>query len=311
MKYYYLQIKEGYKPFFDCVDKWLDKNHFAAIFSLNSIDEFLSDKKGLSKDSKNFVKTFYEDKEESLLVSIGSKEENNKKSDYLYIYKKIGKLIEYKGQNAKYTVDASHYKSKPDNVIGFPIELLVEIPIVKAPLVLATIKSNQYLSRGTFKELWKKATKDDPESTFNSYFGNRKAIDHLVSGKPVQVNNLEQYLECLSSIEFETLIAKIKEEQEYFVPAYKGGSFKDYDILCFKDDMEEYIQAKLNLSKETFKEYKDIKDLNVYCVHTEVDKQIYQNIFNYEDIQKQLECCPKTKEWLKRSLNWVSIKRSK
>ena len=40
---------------------------------------------------------------------------------------------------------------------------------------------------------------------------------------------------------------KIKEEQGYFVPAYKGGSFKDYDILCFKKNKEEYIQAKLNL----------------------------------------------------------------
>ena len=311
MKYYYLQIKEGYKPFFDCVDKWLDKNHFAAIFSLNSIDEFLSDKKGLSKDSKNFVKTFYENKEESILVSIGSKEENNKKSDYLYIYKKSGKISEYKGLSAKYKVDISHYKTKPDIVIGFPITLIAEIPVVKAPLVISTIKSNQYLSRGTFKELWKRPIKDDPESTFNSYFGNRKAIDYLITGKSVQVDNFEQYLECLSSIEFETLIAKIKEEQGYFVPAYKGGSFKDYDILCFKKNKEEYIQAKLNLSKDTFKDYKDIKDLNIYCVHSEVDKQKYQNIFNYEDIQKQLESCPKTKEWLKRSLNWVSIKRSK
>lgn len=311
MKYYYLQIKEGYKTFFDCVDKWLYTNRFAAIFSLNSIDDFLLNRKDLSKDSQNFVKTFYDEKEESVLVSIGSKVENNKKSDYLYIYKKDGNLTEYKGQTAKYKVDTSHYQSNPENVIGFPIKILTEIPIVKAPLVLATIKSNQYLSRGTFKELWKKSTKDDPESTFNSYFGNRKAIDYLISEKPVRVDNFEQYLECLSSIEFETLIAKLKEEQGYFVPAYKGGSFKDYDILCFKDKESEYIQAKLNLSKDTFKEYKDIKDLNIYCVHTEVDKQKYQNIFNFEDIKEQVESCPKTKEWLKRSLNWVSINRNK
>ncbi len=308
MKYYYLQIKEGYKTFFDCVDKWLHTNHLAAIFSLNSIDDFLSDRKDLSKDSQNFIKTFNDEKEESILVSIGCKEENNKKSDYLYIYKKDGKLKEYKRQSSKYKVDLSHYQSNPENVIGFPIKLLVEIPIVQAPLVLATIKSNQYLSRGTFKELLKKPTKDDPESTFNSYFGNRKAIDYLVSGKPVQVDNFEQYLECLSSIEFETLIAKLKEEQGYFVPAYKGGSFKDYDILCFKKNKEEYIQAKLNLLKETFKEYKDIKDLNIYCVHSEVDKRIFQNILDYEDIQKELIDCPNTRKWLSHSLNWVYLK---
>ncbi len=58
MKYYYLQIKEGYKPFFDCVDKWLDKNHFAAIFSLNAIDEFISDKKVYLRIPKTLLRLF-------------------------------------------------------------------------------------------------------------------------------------------------------------------------------------------------------------------------------------------------------------
>ncbi len=308
MKYYYLQIKEGYKPFYDCVDKWLHDNHFAAIFSHNSKKDFLSDKKGLSNDSRNFVRTFNENNEKSRIVSIGTKKSNGKRIDYLYIYEKDGELAEYKSNSTQYKVNPAHYKTIPDNVIGFPIKILYEEPIVKVPLVLATIKSNQYLSRGTFKELWKKPSNDDPDSTFNSYFGNRKAIDYLVSKKIVKVDNFEQYLECLASIEFETLIAKLKEEQGFFVPAYKGGSFKDYDILCKKQNEEEYIQAKLNLSKDTFKDYKDIKDLNIYCVHTEVDKTQYSNIFDYQHIQKLLAKCPNTKKWLDCSLDWVRIK---
>ena len=305
MKYYYLQIKEGRDDYFDCVDKWISQNNFAAIFSLNSIEDFLSDRKDLSKDSQRFVKTFYDDTEDSLIVSIGSKYIHSKKQDYIYIYRKEGPLKNLKGQSAKYKVNPLHYNNNPDDVIGFQIQLLYEQPIVKVPLVLATIKSNQNLSRGTFKELWKKPTKDDKKSTFNSYFGNRKAIDYLVENKKVAVENFEQYLECLSSIEFETLIAKLKEEQGFFVPAYKGGSFKDYDILCKKGNKEEYIQVKLNLSKDTFKDYKDIKDLDIYCVHSEVDKSLFPNIYNYEDIQKLIQNCPKTKEWLKRSLYWV------
>lgn len=309
MKYYYLQIKEGPGPFFDCVDKWISKNHFAAVFSRNSINDFLSKKKDSSKDLQKFVETFTEDKEDSYLVSIGSKSIGNTKSDYLYIYRKTGPLKEYDGTLSQYKVNSDFYKNKKiDNVIGFPINLLVELPIVKCPLVLATLKSNQYLSRGTFKELRKKSSKSDPKSEFNSYFGNRKAIDYLVNNEKVEVENFEQYLECLSSIEFETLIAKLKEEQGFFVPAYKGGSFKDYDILCFKNDKEEYIQAKLNLSKDTFKEYKDITNLHIYCVHSDVDKRKYPNIFNSQDIQLQLENCENTKRWLEQSLRWVKIK---
>lgn len=312
MKYYYLQIKEGRDDnYFDCVDKWISQNNFAAIFSLNNIEDFLSDMKDLSKDCQRFVKTFHDDKEESLIVSIGAKYLDNKKQDFIYIYKKEGPLKNLKGPSAKYKVDPLHYNNNPDDVIGFQIHLLYEQPIVKVPLVLATIKSNQNLSRGTFKELWKKPAKDDKNSTFNSYFGNRKAIDYLVEKRKVAVENFEQYLECLSSIEFETLIAKLKEEQGFFVPAYKGGSFKDYDILCKKGNKEEYIQVKLNLSKDIFKNYQDIKDLNIYCVHSEVDKTLYPNIFDYQNIQKLLVDCPNTKKWLERSLDWVFIKSCK
>ena len=309
MKYYYLQIKEGRDDYFDCVDKWISQNNFAAIFSLNTIEDFLSGKKDLSKDAQRFVKVFHKDNEESLIVSIGSKSLDNKKQDYIYIYRKAGLLKRFSGQSVKYKVDSSHYNNNPDDVIGFHIELLYEQPIVKVPLVLATIKSNQNLSRGTFKELWKKPAKDDPNSTFNSYFGNRKAIDYLITNKKVEVDNFEQYLECLSSIEFETLIAKLKEEQGFFVPAYKGGSFKDYDILCKKGNKEEYIQAKLNLSKDIFKDYKDIKDLNIYCVHSEIDKKQYSNIFDYQDIKYLLDKCPNTYKWLEYSLSWVKIKK--
>ena len=309
MKYYFLQIKEGPGPFFDCVDKWISQHKFAAVFSRNTINDFLSKKKDSSKDLQRFVEVFSKEKEESFLVSIGSKIIGKERSDYLYIYKKDGPLKEYDGELSQYKVNPNFYKNrKIDNVIGFPINLLVELPIVKCPLVLATLKSNQYLSRGTFKELRKKSSKSDPKSEFNSYFGNRKAIEYLVKNEKVEVDNFEQYLECLSSIEFETLIAKLKEEQGFFVPAYKGGSFKDYDILCFKNDKEEYIQAKLNLSKDTFKEYKDIANLHIYCVHCEVDKTNYPNIFNFQDIQSQLENCENTKNWLEQSLRWVEIK---
>ena len=311
-KYFYLQIKEGTGPFYDCVDKWIKQNKFAAVFSQSSIKDLIAKKQGTSKDLQKFVEQFINDNGQTLIVSIGSKNMGNSIADFLYIYKKKGALTEYhSGDSQQYKVNPDYYQNqKLDNIIGFEIELLIEKSIVECPLVLATIKSNQYLSRGTFKQL-KKVSKTDPDGIYNSYFGNRKAIDYLVKKKTsqtVQVDDFEQYLECLSAIEFETLLAKMKEEQGYFVPAYKGGSFKDYDILCYKDTGNEYIQAKLNLSKETYNKYNRIADLHIYCVHSEVDKKTNDNIFDYEDIKQQLVSCPKTKKWLKRSLYWVNQK---
>ena len=297
--YYLLQIKEGPHggPFYDCVDKWISAG-YAAVFTKDPLDKIGNNV--VSKDVVNFINIFKtEENDNSILLSIGA---NKDFLDTIYIYKKSGPLEEIKSLS----VNPDYYKTcnYQDHVIGFKINLLKAIKVVDCPLVLATIKSNTRLTMGTFKSI---EDPNNPESHLNSYFGNIKALEYILNKKKVNVKDFAEYLECLSPIEFETLIAKIKEEEGYFVPAYKGGMLKDYDLICKKDGTQENIQVKLNLSKQTYNKYKK-KDVSIYCVSKSTDiKAPVIKIFDYHDLAKMINNCPHTKSWLKQSLNWVDF----
>lgn len=299
MKYYFLQIKEGHHggPFYDCVDKWISAG-YAAVFTKDLLDKI--DTKGISSDVIKFINTFKtSENDDAILVSTGTGIDG---IDYFYIYQKISSLEEI----TSVKVDSKYYKNCNyiDKAIGFEIKLLKKIKVAECPLVLATIKSNTRLTMGTFKSI---ENPRQPDSHLNSYFGNIKAIEYILNAQKnkVKLDSFAEYLECLSPIEFETLIAKIKEEEGYFVPAYKGGMLKDYDLICRKDNLQENIQVKLNLSKETYNKYKN-KDLKIYCVSkAENIKNPKIEICDWRDIFSMLKICKTTKQWLEQSLYWV------
>lgn len=302
MKYYFLQIKEGPHggPFYDCVNKWISAG-YAAVFTKDPLDKIQTGTASL--DVKNFIKTFdKKENDDSVLVSIGTAEDG---IDYIFIYKKAGKLEEI----SSLSVNQDYYKNcnYVDRAIGFKIDLIKKIKVVDCPLVLATIKSCTRLTMGTFKSI---EDPKNPESHLNSYFGNIKAIEYICCDKKkkVKVDNFDEYLECLSPIEFETLIAKLKEEDGYFVPAYKGGMLKDYDLICKKDKIQENLQIKLNLSKETYNKYKN-KNLSIYCVSKdEKIKNPEIKIYDSKDILTLINKTEKTKKWLEQTLDWVDFK---
>lgn len=305
MKYYLLQIKEGPGPFYDCVHKWISQG-YAAVFTKEKLSNLQSHP--ATTDVLKFIKVFKNtSNDDATIISIGTGIDG---IDTLYIYKKDGPLQEI----TSIDTEDKYYKTVnyKDRVIGFRIKLLKSIHVVDCPLVLATIKSNTRLTMGTFKSIEDPNNPIEPdnlESHLNSYFGNIKAIEYILNDKRIKskVNVFPEYLECLSPIEFETLVAKLKEEMGYFVPAYKGGMLKDYDLICKKDGVQENIQIKLNLSKETYNKYKN-KKLKIYCVSKsqEIKNQEIE-IFDYKEIQKMLKICPNTKEWLKKSLDWVKF----
>ena len=260
MKYYLLQIKEGPHggPFYDTVNKWISAG-YAAVFTKDPLGKIGTNP--VSADVEKFIELFNSTQnDDSIILSIG---EDETSTDSLYIYQKDGPLEEI----TSLSVDKENYKTcnYVDNAIGFKIKLLKKIKVVECPLVLATIKSNTRLTMGTFKSI------EDPnnsESHMNSYFGNIKALKYILNGKKekIAVDSFAEYMECLSPIEFETLNAKLKEEEGYFVPAYKGGMLKDYDLICKKDGRQENIQIKLNLSKDTYNKYKK-KGINICREH--------------------------------------------
>ena len=302
MKYYLLQIKEGPHggPFYDTVNKWISAG-YAAVFTKEPLGKIGINP--VSADVEKFIELFNSTQnDDSIILSIG---EDESSTDSLYIYQKAGPLEEI----TSLSVDKENYKTcnYVDNAIGFKIKLLKKIKVVECPLVLATIKSNTRLTMGTFKSI------EDPnnsESHMNSYFGNIKALKYILNGKKekIAVDSFAEYMECLSPIEFETLIAKLKEEEGYFVPAYKGGMLKDYDLICKRDSRQENIQIKLNLSKDTYNKYKK-KGLIIYCVSKSekiVDPTV--TIYDWQDIEKQINKSQNTKKWLSQTLDWVYIK---
>lgn len=304
MKYYLLQIKEGPHggPFYDTVNKWISAG-YAAVFTKEPLGKIGINP--VSADVEKFIELFNSTQNaDSIILSIG---EDETSTDSLYIYQKDGPLEEI----TSLSVDKENYKTcnYVDNAIGFKIKLLKKIKVVECPLVLATIKSNTRLTMGTFKSI------EDPnnsESHMNSYFGNIKALKYILNGKKekIAVDSFAEYMECLSPIEFETLIAKLKEEEGYFVPAYKGGMLKDYDLICKKDGRQENIQIKLNLSKDTYNKYKK-KGLIIYCVSKSekiVDPTV--TIYDWQDIEKLINKSPNTKKWLSQTLDWVYIKKN-
>ena len=304
MKYYLLQIKEGPHggPFYDTVNKWISAG-YAAVFTKDPLGKIGTNP--VSADVEKFIELFNSTQnDDSIILSIG---EDETSTDSLYIYQKDGPLEEI----TSLSVDKENYKTcnYVDNAIGFKIKLLKKIKVVECPLVLATIKSNTRLTMGTFKSI---EDPNNPDSHMNSYYGNIKALEYILHDKKekVSVDSFAEYMECLSPIEFETLIAKLKEEEGYFVPAYKGGMLKDYDLICKKDGRQENIQIKLNLSKDTYNKYKK-KGLIIYCVSKSekiVDPTV--TIYDWQDIEKLINKSPNTKKWLSQTLDWVYIKKN-
>jgi hypothetical protein len=253
------------------VDEWIDKREIAPIFyGESTIKQIKEDKeKKYKADAYLFVETFFKVNKNAIIISIGNRE--------IYFYKQKHDLIQYE-------------KSDGHLVKGFDIELIKKIEIKECPLVLVTIKSNRFMGSGTFKKIDKEKGK--------SYYGNVRAIEYLLSGNKPEITSFEDYLFCLSSLEFETLIAKMYEENKWHVPAYKGGFIRNFDLFCKNNNEIKSLQIKLNLKRKHYNNFTNI----YYCINSEINEP---NIRNWQNIEEELKDCIITKKWLEQTLDWV------
>ncbi len=286
MSYYILNINRNHESE---VDDWIGKKNIAPIFygnsTLDSIKNNSEPKLPLQAylDAKRFVDTFSPSiNENDIIFSIGNQ--------YVYFYKQGGELREIE-QNGS------------DLVKGFKIRLIKKFKISECPLVLVTIKSNRYISAGTFRKI-----------EGEEYNGNINAIDYLLQKRQIEVKSFDLYLQCLSSLEFETLIAKYLEEFGLFVPAYKGGYVKNYDLFCRNISQETIsinnknvspnssisIQVKLKINKNVIRDYLDL----YFCIWSDIENE---NIIDWTKLHQSIKNMPETKKWLKQTLFWVSF----
>ena len=229
-------------------------------------------------------------------------------SGCIWIYRISGQL--------RYGEEFQFYDSSGIRVVPkyFPIEVIAKLFIHEAPYILAAMKSSQAFARGTFTEINKDGSK---------YIGNVAAIN-CVLGRThgLAVNPLK----CLSSVELETLVAKILEEHGAHVPAHRGAVLKDVDLFAeiesaspmlksdFPNEKIISVQVKIDISSTT-----DVKPLGKFLekpghmlvttetVPNEELMQICgpQRYKTTEWVQAQVNCLPKIRIWLERSLQWL------
>jgi hypothetical protein len=182
-----------------------------------------------------------------------------------------------------------------------PINIIVKRSLVAVPSILASMTSNAYYYTGTFREIRDRGNINAIESVlgvFNSYTS-PKGSPHAI-------------LECLGSIEIETLVAKILEEHGCFVPAYRGGAIKDADIIACNDSSKIINISGLRINpngsgvtiqvKRSSELVRPPLGIN-YLVGVHIKKGI--NCFDATWLIKTVNGLKTTKIWLKRSLSWL------
>ncbi len=174
-----------------------------------------------------------------------------------------------------------------------------KLSITKVPAILAGMAASQWLARGTFREIRNE--------------GNIIAIQAMLKQQINVPDNasIKHALNCLSSVEFETLIAKLFEEAGCFVPAYRGGNIQGVDIfainkstslinlagLTIEPAMAMSIQVKLSTPLTAPPQGVDIL---VGMGITESTNCLGENWLALALAER-----PKTRRWLVQSLEWL------
>jgi hypothetical protein len=134
--------------------------------------------------------------------------------------------------------------------------------------------------------------------------------EHL---KPEEYNPA-RLLECLSSVELETLVAKTFEAAGCFVPAYRGGYVRDVDLFAFNDQIAEIKldglsippQSGISIQVKGRTKMKDCPESVDCLIGFSVSKS--PKCFDEEWLLNQVKSFPSVVDWLRRSLNWLPSK---
>ena len=309
-KYYNLNIKLSSKIKTDKPDLFhatynLEKRSRAPIFfgpykPEQYIDAYDKKEKleGLNKkqlhEAYNFIQLYKKDPE-ARLITIDEK---------IWIYKIIGQI--------KYESTDAIVQKKSDQISEKIVSKYYDVEIIKTrdedvPYILESMKTNQAFSRNTFTMIDEK-----------KYGGNIAAIKFLIG----ELNDFKiDPLKTLSSVQLETLVAKIFEKNGAFIPAWRGGTLKDIDIIAKFDgnipdnllikkiqekDKDINIQVKIKLNDENnvndFKKF--LEKPNTFLI-TGDDEPIYKLYLTSKWIKKQIYSYDEIKKWYEKCIEWL------
>jgi len=189
------------------------------------------------------------------------------------------------------------------------VKQVLKSSVKDVPPIVAGMNANRYYSSGTFRKI------EDP--------GNVLALTTLLvkheavmAQSAIDEPTLAGIIQCLSSVQLETLVAKLFEEQGCFVPAYKGGAVKGIDLTARNDTADSVlvggfeigcgvtasVQVKLSISGKERKMLigSDQIDLLVWGIHAEGP-----SFPQREWIELALKQSPNSRDWLLKSISWL------
>jgi len=201
-----------------------------------------------------------------------------------------------------------------------PVKNVKEYEVKDVPHVLASLSCNQYYSQGTCRKI--------------NDWGAIQAIKHVLCQKKIIVSE-DKLIELLSPYELETLVFLILKNEGLFVPAWRGGTQKDIDIIARNLTNNEIRISKIIFEpkeSKTFQVKKDIeKDIRGkippevranFLVIANSKQKLFRNKKNLDDQwlrfkeekildanwlleQIKSEKQQETRKWLINSLEWV------
>lgn len=184
-----------------------------------------------------------------------------------------------------------------------PVEIISHQSLDKIPPVLSGINANTYLNQGTYREI--------------TNWGNIKAIYRalnrdLPSEHLKEANcNARRLLECLSSVELETLVAKVFEEAGCFVPAYRGGCIRDIDLFAHNflgkdirlDGLVVSAGQSISIQVKGTSSLKECPDTVGCLIAFGVPDA--PSCFGEDWLLRQVISFPEVASWLRLSLRWL------
>ncbi len=227
IKFFNLNIKHNSFIFDEnksTAEYWLEERRRAPIFFGNfTCEDFLLSKVKLKPQSHKVVQKFLTIKNDLNIKPI-------------FITLNSGFILIYELTNGPFNDENIFFSRNGKGCNDIPkyyeVNFLKQkVPFSKIPYILASIKSNQAFAQGTFYPIG-----ENLDGISNSkYDGNRAAIVTIL--KDILQSDYQNLsidpLNCLSSVELETLISKIFEAKSCFVPAHRGGVLKDIDLFVY------------------------------------------------------------------------------
>ena len=320
-EYFHLTIKHTYYDWFDsqCPPEkkhpevqakrigaaayWLNYENRAIVFyGTDSVEKIKDAKRTQAKDFINVSDS--EDRRESTLIA-------TVQDGFVWIYRCTG-IAE---NGSQLTICGGKGEDKPDLPKSFPIQLFDGFPkkISDVPPVLAGTKANTYIAQSTFRKL--------PNG---SMLGNIAAIQATTGcwEDDFKVDPLD----CLASVELETLIAKLFEANGCFVPAARGDVLPGVDLFVTPADKVELGRLNLlaptgnnrstysiQIKKKTrvndaLNDWLQRDDKHVLITLNDIDDQSIRH-FGREWLREAINQTPAMSEWLMESLKWLPLER--